>query len=88
MKGAAEAILLKVIEADLDLLVAVTVNSALCANWVIRPKSCFSGLIFNSPTPWSFVSGRVLTGFAATAAIYASIHAAALNSTTRINAPR
>lgn len=88
VKGAAEAILLKVIEADLDLLVAVTVSGALCANWATCPKSCWTGLISNSPARWSFASGRVLTGFAATAALFATIHAAALNSIIRIKAER
>ena len=87
-KGAAEAILLKVIETDLDLLVTVIVNGALRANWATCRKSCWTGLISNSPARWSFASGSALTGFAATAALYASIHAAAPNCIIRIKAKR
>ena len=46
-KGDDATMLVKVIEADLDLLVAVTISGALCSVAVTLPKSCLSGLSFS-----------------------------------------
>ena len=76
--------LLKTIEADPDLLVAVTVSGSLCCVSVTRPKSCFSGLSISLAPDESLALAKP----AANAPLDATINAAKISSPTKPNTAR
>jgi hypothetical protein len=89
VKGASAATRIELIEADLERLVAVTVSAALFAFTVTCPKSSFLGLRVSVPAGRCLkFPGSAVTGSAATVALYASIHIAAITSPTRMNTAR
>ncbi|MGO9454498.1 MAG: hypothetical protein ACLQDV_26135 [Candidatus Binataceae bacterium] len=86
MKKGGEAVALNTsIEADLDLLMAVTVSGGLVRETMTLPKLWLSGLSISVPAE-PFASGCAAAGSAATATLDATIPAAKASIATRTHA--